>query len=104
MSDNKEPELTPEEEKLVANFSQMLNSDDGGPVIPTPAGLVPVTQEHVERVQEAATRNLIDRINAPQASLAAKVVRDALGICVAALSVTGTAYVVYLAAKAIFGG
>ena len=30
MSDNKEPELTPDEEKLVASFSEMLNNDDGG--------------------------------------------------------------------------
>jgi hypothetical protein len=104
VSDNKEPELTPDEEKLVASFSQMLNNDDGGPIIPTPAGLVPVTDEHVKRVQEAATENLIKRINAPQQTLATKIIRDVSGICFAALVLSGTAYVVHAAVRAITGG
>ena len=103
MSENKEPELTPEQEKLVAGFRESLNGPDG-PAIPTPAGIVPVTQEHVARVQEAATQNLIDRIRKEQPSFAAKIVRDVSGICFAALILAGTAYTVHAAVRAIFGG
>lgn len=104
MSENKEPELTPEQEKMVAGFAKMLDSGvDGEPVIPTPAGLVPVTPEHVKRVQEAATAWLIRQINTPQTPLAGKIVRDISGICFAALVVAGTAYAVHAAVRAIFG-
>jgi hypothetical protein len=105
VSENKEPELTPEQEKLVASFRNSLNADGSeGPVIPTPAGLVPVTEDHVKRVQEAATQHLIDQIRKPQPSLAGKIIRDVSGICFGVLAVAGTSYVVHAAVRAIIGG
>lgn len=105
MNDNTEPdkELSPEEEALVNQFVGQLNSD-GKPMLATPIGMVPITDEQNERIQEAAVQRIIRAINAEQKPLVSRIIREVSGICFGSLLVIGTAYLVHAGVKAILGG
>jgi hypothetical protein len=98
-------DLTPEQEAVVGEFVSQLNGGvDGKPMVSTPAGLIPITPEQNERIQQAAVDRIIQAIRKEQPSLSGRIVRDLSGICFGAVILSGTAYVVWAAARAIFGG
>ena len=105
MSDNSEPELTPEQEALVGQFVHQL--DGAGQVVTlvnTPVGPVRITDEDNARIRAAAVEKTIQLIRKDPPTLPAKIIRDVSGICLATLILAGTAYAVHAAVRAIFGG
>jgi hypothetical protein len=106
VSNDKEPELTPEQEALVGQFVSEMEGASGKVVtiVKTNVGNVHITEEESAEIRKAAVRKTVRMIEQDPPGRTGRFVRDASAICFIALVVTGTAYVVHAAFRAIFGG